>query len=473
MTVVEPRPPEPAPTHESAPVPHGYTPPRPPRFRRRLSQMRALVTARQNLIAVWPDEAFAGTFLRQRFLFRELFVANSPETVRHVMVTKSDNYWKSRQMRRALEPLVGDGMFISNGDTWKRQRRMAVPAFHSSRLKAFAEAMVGAGLEMCDRWQAAGDGAELEITEEMTRVTAEIVCRTMFSDDLGAGNARAVFEGFAAYQETLSQVDYGELLGLPDWLPRRSSRKADRAAAGIHRIIEDIIETRRQSGDDKGDMLSILLSAHDDETDSAMTTRQLRDEMAVVFLAGHETTATALGWSLFLLSQDRPSWERLVAEVDRVLGGRSPGYDDIQYLAFTRCVIEEALRLYPPVAFFSREAMEDDEIDGQTIPKGSMVLVVPWLLHRHRRLWRDPDEFRPERFMPDKARGRPKFAFLPFGAGPRTCPGASFAMNESVLLLALIAQRFKLTLRPGHDVQPLCRLSLRPGSGLPMRLSLR
>lgn len=456
----------------SAPT-SAFVPPRPPRFRGTLPPLKALRVARRNLIAVWSDEAFAGRFLQQRFLFRWLFVANSPEAVRHVMVTNGDNYWKSRQMQRALRPLVGNGMFISNGEEWRRQRRMAVPAFHHTRLRSFSDIMTDAALELRGRWDALGAGAEVEITEEMTRITAEVVCRTLFSDDLGEGRAAAVFRGFADYQATLSQIDFFELLGFPRWFPRMPSGKARRAAARIHRVIEEIIADRKRTGEDKGDLLSMFLKARDEETGQPWTDEQVRDEAAVIFLAGHETTASALGWTFYLLSQHPEAEARLHEEVDRVLGGRAPAHDDLPGLPYTRQVFEEALRLYPPVAVFSREAQADDEILGRRIPAGSMVLVVPWLLHRHRALWRDPDLFDPDRFSPERSKGRSKYAFVPFGAGPRTCLGAAFAMIEATIVLATIAQRYRLRLRPGHPVAPLCRLSLRPSDGLPMRLEPR
>jgi cytochrome P450 len=435
--------------------------------------LKALWTARRNLIAVWPDEAFAAPFLAQRFLFRWLFVANSPEAVRHVMVTNGANYFKSRQMQRALEPLVGNGVFISNGETWRQQRRMATPAFHHTRLRGFAEIMTRAAADVCDRWAALGEGGEVEVGEEMSRVTAGVVCRAMFTDDLGEESTAIIFRSFAAYQDTLSQVDYAELLGLPGWLPSASKGKARRAAARIHREIDGIVARRKASGEDKEDLLSIFLKARDDETGQPWTDRQIRDEVSVMFLAGHETTASSLGWAFYLLSQHPEVEARLHAEVDAVLGGRVPAHDDVARLPFTRQVFEEALRLYPPVAVFSREAQADDEILGRPIPAGSMVLVVPWLLHRHRALWRDPDRFDPDRFSPERSRKRPKHAYVPFGAGPRTCLGASFAMTEAVIILAAIAQRFRLRMRDGHPVEPVCRLTLRPRFGLPMRLEPR
>ncbi len=437
-----------------------FVPAAPPRFRRPLPPLAALRMARRNLIAVWSEGAFAGRFLAQKFLFRWLFVANSPEAVRHVMVTNAENYGKSRQMRRALAPLIGDGMFISNGETWRRQRRMAVPAFHHSRLRRFGEIMTGATIELLERWDRLAPGSEIEITEEMTRITAEVVCRTMFSDDLGGDRAAIVFQGFADYQATLGQVDFAELLGLPGWLPRLPAWRARRAAARIHGVLDEIIARRRADPVERTDLLAMLLAARDEDTGQPMTPAQIRDEVAVIFLAGHETTASALGWAWYLLSQHAPAAARLHEEVDRVLAGRPPGYDDVPNLLYTRWVFEEALRLYPPVAVFSREARADDVICGQPVPAGSMVLVVPWLLHRHKALWRDPDLFEPERFSPERSKNRSKYAYLPFGAGPRTCVGANFAMAEGVII-------------PGHPVEPLCRLTLRPRHGLPMRLEQR
>ncbi len=451
----------------------GFIPAAPPRFRRRLAPLKALRVARRNLIAVWPDEAFAARFLAQRFLFRWLFVANDPESVRQVMVANSDNYGKSRQMQRALRPLIGDGMFIANGETWRRSRRMALPAFHHTRIRLFAEVMARTAQEMRERWDRQAPGAELDIAAEMTRVTAEVVCRTMFSDDLGEERAAVVFEGFDAYQDTLSQVDFGELLGLPSWWPRRPAWRARRAAAAIHGVLDEIIAARRAAGAaTRNDLLGMLLEARD-EDGSPMSARQIRDEVAVIFLAGHETTASALSWAWYLLSQHPEAEAKLHEEVDRVLGGRAPGYDDVPSLTYTRWVFDEALRLYPPVAVFSREAQTADTIRGRQIPSGAMVLVVPWLLHRHKSLWRNPDAFEPERFSPERSEGRPKHAYVPFGAGPRTCLGANFALAEGVIILATVAQRYRLALRPGHVVEPVCRLSLRPRDGLPMRLEPR
>ena len=444
----------------------------PPRFRRPLPPLRALWAARQNMIGVWAEGAFAADILRQRFLFKLLFICNSPEAVRHVLVSNADNYQKSKAMLRALRPLVGDGMFISHGETWKRQRRIAIPAFHINRIREFSQVMTRSAAEMVGRWGALGPDAEVEMTREMTHVTAEVVTRTMFSDDLG-DRVSTVYDGFTEYQETLSQVDFGELLGLPSWWPRLPSPKAKRAVAKLDSVINDIIDTRRESGADRGDLLSILLNARDPETGEPMTPREIRDEVSVIFLAGHETTANSLSWVWYLLSQHPEAEARMHEEIDRVCGDRPPAFDDVQKLVYTRWVFDEALRLYPPVAILSREAQADDEIMGQPVPAGAMVIIAPWLIHRHKGLWRRADMFEPERFSPERAKGRSKYTYLPFGAGPRTCLGASFAMTESTLIMATVAQRFRPRLRPGHPVEPVCRLTLRPRHGLPIRLERR
>ena len=278
--------------------------------------------------------------------------------------------------------------------------------------------------------------------------------------------------GFERYQATLAQVDFAGMLGLPPWLPRLPAWRRRAAAALIDRVLESII-ARRPASDASGDLLSLLLEARDPETGGMLDARQIRDELSVIVLAGHETTANALSWALYLLSEHPQVAGRLRDEVDGVLAGRPPAFDDLPRLPYTRMVIEEALRLYPPVSVISREATTDDVLCGRPIKAGSLVLVVPWLLHRHRRLWRDPDRFDPERFAPEQTRRRDRYAYVPFGAGPRRCLGGFFAMTEACLILATIAQRVSLTLRPGFRVEPRCRLTLRPARGLPMRVAPR
>ena len=477
MAISDPASTEPAGKAEPAPAPtprrrRHLRPPMPDHPPRAISPYRALHIARQNVISVWRPEAYFAPFMAEKYLFRWMYVANNPDAVRHVMVANVDNYWKSGTMRMALKPLVGNGSFVSNGSVWKRQRRINIPAFHHSRIRIFAGYMGEEAQSMLDQWAGHDDGAELEVNEEMANVTASVVCRSMFSEDLGA-NGKIVFDAFTEYQATLHQIDYAEMLGLPRFLSQRPGRRAVKAARVIDRVIRGIIAERWGEEDDRGDFLSTLLAARDEETGEGLTEDEIRDEMSVIFLAGHETTANTLSWALYLLSKDPATEERLHAEVDEVLAGRVPGYDDLERLPFARAVIEETLRLYPPVPLYSRTAREADEIDGVRIEPGSNMIVCPWLLHRHRLLWDKPNQFVPDRFLPGNRKGMNKYQYVPFGAGPRTCIGASFGLLEAVIILASIAQRFRLRLRDGFEIKPIARLSLRPNPSVPMRLERR
>ncbi|MGI9336091.1 MAG: cytochrome P450, partial [Gammaproteobacteria bacterium] len=431
---------------------------------------------RDNLLLIWRDDAFDRRLFALRLLFRWVFVVNDPELVKQVLATNVANYRKSVYTERALKPLAGDGLFISHGELWRRQRRIMTPAFHRKRIRGFASDMVRTAREMIERWEMhdeSGNGEPLQLHEEMARVTAEVVCRAMFSDDLGADRASAVFESFSRYQESLGKLDMVEVLGLPRWFPRAGTASARLAVAQLDEVLNAIIARRAQEHVHRDDLLGLLLDARDPQTGAGMSRKLLRDEAAVIILAGHETTANALSWAFYLLSQSPQCEARLQQEVDRVLQGREPTYDDLSALPYARAVVDEALRLYPPVHVLSREAVQADSLGGRAVPRGSMVVIAPWILHRHRKLWREPDRFWPERFLPEHAEERSQYSYLPFGAGPRTCLGMGFGITEATLILVMVARQFRLRLAPGHRVEPLGRLTLRPDRGLPMVLERR
>lgn len=462
-----------------------FTPAMPKRLAARLSPLKAIIQARRNVIAVWPEEAYFAGFLAQKFFLRWLFIANSPRTVRHVLFSNVENYPKSDEMKNALGPLIGNSMLLSDGEIWRRQRRNATPAFHVSRIKQFSQTMAVTAAEQADRWAAAidqgGGEVELEMGEQMAKVTAEVICRTMFSSDLG-DKAAIIYDSFTNYIDALRQVEFDEFMGLPAWLPKRPSFKAKRALRAINEVLDGMIHARRGHEQDYQDLLSILLAVRDEDTGGERPHDEIRDELSVFFFAGHETTANALAWTWYLLSQAPSVEARFHDEIDTVLAGRQPAYADVAKLPYVRSVFEEALRLYPPIPIITRKARAEDKLGGKTIPAGSFVAVCPWLLHRHRGLWREPDRFDPDRFYYEKVeppagteplKPRHKLAYVPFGAGPRTCIGASFAMTEAVLILAILGQRFRLRLRPGHPVEPHARLTLRPRHGLPMTIARR
>jgi cytochrome P450 len=335
----------------------------------------------------------------------------------------------------------------------------------------FAPTMVEAANETAERWATLPSGAPIDALREMATLTAEIICRTVFGPRLGSAHATAIVASFSEYQRVIGQLDLMYLAGLPDWLPRFYSPAIRRAARRIHEVLDDIIRQCRAGGETS--MIRLLLDARDPETGAALDADALRNEAAVIFMAGHETTANSLAWSWFLLSQAPEADARLHAELDEVLGGRLPTLDDVPRLLFTRAVFEEAIRLYPPVPFLGRQASQDEKIRNRHIPKGSLVAVVPWLLHRHRQLWDDPDQFIPERFLPENAAARQRYSYVPFSVGPRVCAGQAFGLTEAILCLATLAQRVRLRLAPGAVVEPVCRLTLRPGDALPMLVERR
>jgi cytochrome P450 len=453
----------------------GFVPPYPSRPVEPLSPLAGLRLARRNFLAMFDEKCFEYEFFSARMLNRRLFVCNSPDTVARAFIEMHDSFEpKTPQMRHALSPLLGDGLFISHGKLWKQRRRIVAPIVHASRLALFAPTMVEAAIEIAERWAALPPGAPIDALREMGTLTAEIICRTIFGPRLGAVHATEIVASFSAYQRQVSQLDIAYLLGLPDWLPRFQSPAVYRAAHRIHRVLDDIIrrcEERLASGEPS--MIRLLIEARDPETNEALDREALRNEAAVIFMAGHETTANSLAWSWFLLSQAPEVEARLHAELMKVLGGRPPVLDDVPRLVYTRAVFEEAIRLYPPVPLLGRRALRDERIRNRDIPKGSLVVVAPWLLHRHRRLWDRPDHFEPERFLPENAGTRKRYSYIPFSLGPRVCAGQAFGLTEAILCLATVAQRARLRLAPGAVVEPVCRLTLRPGDTLPMQVQSR
>ncbi|MBL9199924.1 MAG: cytochrome P450 [Opitutaceae bacterium] len=434
--------------------------------------LRHLMIARDNMVAAWPKSYYRREMIVEKLLGRRLVIVNLPAGVQHVLVSHADRYPKSPSNDQALRTLLGQGLFVSEGPLWLRQRRAVTPAVHTGRLPGYAAAIVQAGEEMLARWRARPAGFEVDVTEDFTLLTAEIISRIMFGFRLGE-KVHELFDAFAAYQASHGRVHMAELLGLPNWLPRPSRLRGRRAVARFDRVIMEIIAAgRARNVTDFEEFLALLINFRD-EQGRPMDPSLVRDEVASIFLAGHETTAITLGWASWLLETHPAVEERLVAEVRHVLGSRAPTIEDYPRLTYTRAVVEETLRLYPPVHVFSRRATADDEIAGVKIPRGTFVTISSWVLHRHKLWWEAPEKFDPERFLPPRAEKNERFAYIPFGAGPRICLGKHLGLMEAVLLLAMIVRDWRLTLRPGHPVEPLGRMTLRPRLGLPMRIAPR
>jgi len=334
--------------------------------------------------------------------------------------------------------------------------------------------MVETAMEWRDRWASMGGGQTINALQEMGQLTAEIICRTIFGRQLGREYAYQIVDAFSEYQRAIGQIDLISLLGLPDWLPRQYGSAVRRSVRRINEVLDQIIGNYgRQRGQDEGTVIGQLLDARDPETGEALDATGLRNETAVLLMAGHETTANLLAWTWYLLSQAPEVEARLHAEIDSVLRGNLPTLADVPRLTYTRAVLDETLRLYPPVPILSREALSAEVFRGKCIPKGSLVLVVPWLLHRHRKLWEKPDHFIPERFLSEGGLPQSKFAYVPFSIGPRICAGLSFGQAEATFCLATLAQQFRLRLEPGRQIRPVARLTLRPEGGLYMQVHRR
>ncbi|HEY3909782.1 MAG TPA: cytochrome P450 [Stellaceae bacterium] len=448
----------------------GFIPPYPERPCKPLSAISALRAARRNVLTMWEERCFEWEFFSARVLSRMLFVCNSPDTVERAFIAHHDSFArKSPQMRHGLAPLLGDGLFISDGETWRHRRRIVAPIVHVSQLPLFAPLIVEAANETADRWAAMAGDKPINALAEMATLTAEIICRAVFGRRLGAEHAAEIVSAFSEYQRLIGQVDIIYLLGLPDWLPRFHSFAAHRAARRIRTVLDEIIrDCRERLADGEASMIRLLLEARDGETGARLDAAALRNEAAVIFMAGHETTANSLAWTWYLLSQAPEVESRLHAELAAVLHGRAPSLEDVPNLVYTRAIFEEALRLYPPVPVLARQALRDERIHGRLIPVGSLVLIVPWLLHRHRKYWESPDHFMPERFLPENASGLVRHAYLPFSTGPRICAGAAFGLTEAILCIATLAQRVRVRLAADAVVRPVSRLTLRPGNELRM-----
>jgi cytochrome P450 len=399
---------------------------------------------------------------------QEAFFLNHPDLIKDVLVTNNQNFMKGLVLQRAKR-LLGEGLLTSEGEFHRRQRRLAQPAFHRQRIASYADVMVDYALRTSNRWQ---DGARLDISIEMMRLTLGIVGKTLFDADVESESGE-VGEAMTVVMELFDTLTlpFFELLSK---LPLPQLRRFDAARTKLDRIIFNLVEDRRRSGVDRGDLLSMLLLAQDEEGDGGqMTDQQLRDELMTIFLAGHETTANALTWTWYLLSRHPEIEAKLHEELSRVLGSRTPGFADVAQLSYTEMVLSESMRLYPPAWAIGRLSTVDCEIGGYPVPKRSLVIMSQYVTHRDERYFTDPLTFDPERWRPELRETRPQFAYFPFGGGPRRCIGEGFAWMEGILVLATLAQQWKLHLVPHHPVAMKPVVTLRPKHGMKMTVERR
>lgn len=396
-----------------------------------------------------------------------MLVISRPEHLHAVLVEHADAFHKDADYtdpNQGLARFVGQGLITSDGALWKRQRKLVAPALHARRIMAYAETMTEYSDAMVNTWQS---GQKLDIAHEMMTLTIRIVAKSLFDVDMNGELAAPIFK---AMEEL--QAMQGAISILPSWIPTPAELRRRKSLREMDALIYQIIADRQASGADTGDLLSMLVAARD-EDGQPMDTRQIRDEAVTLFLAGHETTANALNWTLTLLSENPAIESKLHEELDRVLAGRLPTLADLEHLPYTERVIKESMRLYPPAWSVGRVAIRDVQIGEYFIPAGMRVSIPTYITHHNPEFWADPERFDPDRFSPERESSIPKYAYLPFGGGPRVCIGNHFAMMEAKLILATIASRYTLRLAPGQKVGMAARITLNPAGGLPMTVIKR
>jgi cytochrome P450 len=453
-----------------------YVPPFPERAKHRRSLLELYPIYRRNLLAIFDEQDYQRRYARLKILRRELILCNTPDLVQEAFLTQHEVFQqKTAQMEQALKPLIDDGLFISYGELWKERRSAVVPIVHANKVGGFAPIMCETIQEWGNSWSHRKNGDEIDVLFEMAELTAEIISRTVFGHKLGRQFTSDIVAGFKEYQANVHQNDLLSMFGFPDWFPRLYRGRIRKSLKRVHSVVDSIIEhhqKNRLNNLESEAMIARLFEAKA-ENGKQLSRKAIRNEAIVIFMAGHETTANTLAWTWLNLSQSPRVRNNLYAEITDVLGDRPPTFDDVPRLRYTRYIIEETLRLYPPVPLLSRRAVRDGFLEGEAYRKGDILMVSPWLLHRNPNVWSHPDAFIPERFDPEIAPKPNKYAYIPFAIGPRICPGLSFGMTETILAIAGLAQRFELQLKPGHQVEALSRLTLRPGESLPMILQHR
>ncbi len=444
----------------------------PPAPTPRLTPLGSLALLRvlaNNPLEAWTKAHFEQPIVLGGLSIGRVALVNDPAAIRRVLMENSRNYHKDWLQRRVLSAGLTNGLLTAEGNQWRIQRRALAPLFARRTILSFSAAMSDAAARLVERLNGrAGQVADLAV--EATRLTLEVLERTMFSDGLGR-NPEDIRVAMKSYFEAIGRLDPFDVLGVPAAVPRLSRWKVWPMLRVFESAIDTIVSTRRRRIAENPasvprDILTLLLEARDPETGEGLSEVEVRANILTFIAAGHETTANSITWTLYLLSQS-PEWcERVQAEADRELDGDIDGITE--RLTETRAVIEEAMRLYPPIAAISRAAVGPDELAGVPIKRGTMVVVAPYVLHRHRALWDDPDRFDPNRFLGKARDAIDRFAYLPFGVGPRICIGNSFALQEASIVVATVMRHFTLQLAPGHAVWPVHRVTVRPSGGLPM-----
>ena len=438
--------------------------------RRRCIAAYALAMS-DSLIGGFDSTDFREDIAERKFLWFHHFLVNHPDGVKHILQDNAANYVKAEVVRPLLAPALGNGLVTSEGEAWRWHRRIMTPAFSAGSVAGYAGIVTEATGAMLRNWDEQGDGSPLDLEGAMKELTLDIIARAMFSSD-SARIKHTLHRSSNRYQAEMNLSPLALIPGINRVWARVKKRRAAQILKDFNVLMAQLIDSRmgRSGVPSNDDLLDRLLHARDPETGRGLSAKDVRDEMVTIFVAGHETTALALCWTWFLLSQHPDAEQRLWAEIDGALNGAAPGYNDVRRLPYTRMVFDEALRLLPPVHSLAwRQALESDEVCGRAIPAGAIIGIIPWVIHRHRALWDAPERFDPERFASERSGEHPRCAYIPFSVGPRFCIGASLALTVGIMVLSHVAQRYRLRLAQDEPVEPRGLLTLHPRNGLAMR----
>jgi cytochrome P450 len=451
-----------------------YCPPHPRPWPAVAALLRVAIEGEGNLLSLLPAAAYRMKVGHLGYSRRSILIVNEPEFVRNVLTDPTDIYPKNDLMVGALEPLVGDSIFVSSGATWRRQRQMIDPAFSHMRLSRAFVSMSAAVDDYELRLDAqAASNAPFSLDLAMSHLTADIICRTVFSTGLESQVARDVFDAFTVFERTCAQVELRRLIFDAPWRKVPQHASVLQACERIRTHLGQLLDTHMNDGAEKfDDIAAAVIAARDLQSGAGFTRKELLDQLGVMFLAGHETTASALTWAFFILAMQPEVVARIRAEVQAVVGEGPIAFEQVKKLAYTRSVFRETLRLYPPITFIPRVAAEATRIGACRVKKGAMIMIAPWVIQRHASFWRDPHAFDPERFAPDRESEIVPGTYLPFGQGPRVCVGQAFATTEATLILARLTRRFDFSVLEAERVRPVARLTTRPAQQIQCRVAL-
>lgn len=446
-----------------------FVPPMPVPAARASGAVLSLLRARGDVLSAFPAEAYRRQIIPLSLPGRRIFIVNHPDLVRQVFVSEHETYQrKSRFMEQALEPVVGDSLFINHGPVWAERREVIAPPLHPARIGAFHATFLQVAEELVETLDRMAPGP-VDFSAVFATATARVMMLALFGPSVPREDAAELAKAFAAYQQAADNVDIRTLLNLPAWMGGRQGYRA----RGRAEALRGLIRRNLAAVTDPPPLLRTMQEARRADGSAVMDGDALVNEVAMMLLAGSETSANALTWTTYLLAAHPPTLRTLMEEYARLSPGRPPSAEDIAEMMVTRAVAQEALRLYPPVAILSRQALAEDRLRSWAVKPGNMVMAVPWLLHRHAMWWHAPHAFLPERFFPENARRQPKFTYIPFGIGPRVCAGAAFALSEMAVFLAVLLRRFIPVVPSGWAPVPHCRLTLRPRDGMPLMLQRR